>query len=108
MGYNSHRAQEIRNSAFGKEVREPIARSAEFMVEITERNMAELKRQTYYTLDVLKTESLARLGALRAEHNSRLSAISNKCATRIASMSLTPITGRDGYYTLVFTRENGT
>ena len=83
---NGGRAQEVRNSTFGKQTREPIARSAEFMVEYTNKN-----------LDHSKNRNLDRLEPIDA-----------KCATRIANMSVTSVSAANGYYRMTFTRENGT
>ena len=83
---NGGRAAEIRKSTFGKETREPIARSAEFMVNYTNKS----------------------LDNSRIRNQERLEPVDAKCATRIANMTLTPISELNGYYLMTFTRENGT
>lgn len=74
MSYNDHRARAVREATFGRENREPIARSCE---------------------------------ATRDNRERRVAKINDLHMERVSTASLQPITGKDGYFTLVLTRANG-
>ena len=74
MSFNDHRARAVREAVFGRENREPIARSCEAMRDI---------------------------GAKRAQK------VDDLHGERVNAASAVPITGQDGYFTLVLTRANG-
>jgi hypothetical protein len=122
---NMNRAAEIRKSVYGKQMREPIARSAEFMVEYAHNTMERHKKICKEKLDTArtngeqklattKTTALNNIAAIKAPAMSRLSEISTTCGYRISSWSVTEITPTSeyeslmGYHRLTFTRENRT
>lgn len=133
---NMNRAAEIRKSVYGKQMREPIARSAEFMVEYAhntmerhkkiskekldeartngEKRLSETKTKALDTLATTKTTALNKLVTTKATAMSQLSTISQTCGYRISSWSVTEISATNkyeedmAYHRLTFTRENGT
>ncbi len=122
---NTQKAAEIRKTTYGKDAREPIARSAEYMVEYANMVMERHKKHSKEKLDEAringekrlsetKTKALDTLATTKATAMSQLSTISQTCGYRISSWSVTEISATNkyeedmAYHRLTFTRENGT
>lgn len=133
---NGARANQIRQTTFGKDMREPIANGLEWgdaplkalklharaqTVEAKKEGKAKLDQKVSWgkyqlhvqvendddRLDEAYDKAHATLIPIPSEAHSKLVPINQKCDTRVSDMAITRFSKRSEYYTLSFTRANG-
>ena len=124
MSLNTNVAEQVRKTAFGRDMRKPIADGCDFgdgamesMEAFTRSEMREVLedgkdsmdktiRKAGYKLDRTVLHSLHELEDIYPKAHERLVPIDEKCDTRVSNMSLNHLQGTE-YYRLTFTRANG-